>query len=93
MDQNYVQRYHASSSAKEASKSIWLCVWMFVPVSLVFFMIGACLFAYYQVTPGLIEPIKLQAAAEHLGAMASQTSRNHIYHKMRHYFISIIRWL
>lgn len=73
MDQNYVQRYHASSSAKEASKSIWLCVWMFVPVSLVFFMIGACLFAYYQMTPGLIEPIKLQAAAEHLGVMASHT--------------------
>lgn len=73
MDQNYVQRYHASSSAKEASKSIWLCVWMFVPVSLVFFMIGSCLFAYYQMTPALIEPIKLQAAAEHLGAMASQT--------------------
>jgi len=73
MDQNYVQRYHASSSAKEASKSIWLCVWMFVPVSLVFFMIGSCLFAYYQITPGLIEPIKLQAAAEHLGATASQT--------------------
>nr|WP_288833525.1 sodium:solute symporter [uncultured Flavobacterium sp.] len=73
MDQNYVQRYHASSSAKEASKSIWLCVWMFVPVSLVFFVIGSCLFAYYQMTPSLIEPIKLQAAAEHFGAGASQT--------------------
>jgi len=73
MDQNYVQRYHASSSEKEAAKSIWLCVWMFVPVSLVFFMIGSCLFAYYQMSPELIEPIKLKAAAEHLGAAASQS--------------------
>jgi len=72
MDQNYVQRYHTASSSKEASKSIWLCVWMYVPVSLLFFIIGTCLYAYYQVNPALIEPIKLQVAAERLGLTASQ---------------------
>lgn len=71
MDQNYIQRYHTASSVKEAAKSIWLCVWMYVPASLLFFIIGVCLYAYYQVNPALIEPIKLQAAAERLGAGAS----------------------
>ncbi|GAB1464432.1 sodium:solute symporter family protein [Pedobacter sp.] len=71
MDQNYVQRYHTASSAKEASKSVWLCVWIYVPSSLLFFIIGTCLYAFYQVNPELIEPIKLQAAAERLGASAS----------------------
>jgi len=71
MDQNYVQRYHTASSAKEASKSIWLCVWIYVPASLLFFIIGSCLYAYYQVNPEMIEPIKLQAAADRLGVGAS----------------------
>jgi len=72
MDQNYVQRYHTASSAKEAGKSVWLCVWIYVPASLLFFVIGTCLYAYYQVNPELIEPVKLQAAAERLGASAAQ---------------------
>jgi SSS family solute:Na+ symporter len=74
MDQNYIQRYHTASSVKEAAKSIWLCVWMYVPASLLFFIIGVCLYAYYQVNPALIEPIKLQAAAERLGAGASPSA-------------------
>lgn len=71
MDQNYVQRYHTASSEKEASKSIWLCVWIYVPASWLFFVIGTCLYAYYQINPEMIEPVKLQAAAERLGAGAS----------------------
>jgi SSS family solute:Na+ symporter len=71
MDQNYVQRYHTASSAKEASKSVWLCVWIYIPASLLFFIIGTCLYAYYQINPEMIEPVKLQAAAERLGAAAS----------------------
>ncbi len=71
MDQNYVQRYHTASSPKEAAKSVWLCVWIYAPASLIFFIIGTSLYAYYQVNPDLIEPVKLQAAAERLGAGAS----------------------
>jgi len=71
MDQNYVQRYHTASSPKEASKSVWLCVWIYVPASLLFFIIGTCLFAFYQDNPTLIEPVKLQVAAERLGTGAS----------------------
>lgn len=71
VDQNYVQRYHAASSQKEASKSVWLCVWIYIPASLLFFIIGSCLYAYYDINPELIQPVKLQAAAERLGSTAS----------------------
>ena len=71
MDQNYIQRYHTASSAKEAAKSVWLCVWIYVPASLLFFVIGTCLYSFYQVNPEMIEPVKVQAAAERLGAGAS----------------------
>lgn len=73
MDQNYVQRYHTATSAKQAGKSVWLCVWIYLPASLLFFVIGACLYAYYQTNPNLIEPVKLQAAAERLSSGASTT--------------------
>lgn len=70
MDQNYIQRYHTATSAKQASKSVWLCVAMYVPASLLFFIIGAALYAFYQVNPEMIEPVKLKAAAERLGSAA-----------------------
>lgn len=71
MDQNYIQRYHTAKSSKEASRSIWLCVFLYVPASLLFFIIGACLFAYYQVHPELIEAVKQQVAGERLGHAVS----------------------
>jgi SSS family solute:Na+ symporter len=71
MDQNYVQRFHTATSVKEASKSIWLCVWLYVPASLLFFVIGSCLYAYYQVHPEFIESIKQQVAGERLNSTAS----------------------
>jgi len=73
MDQNYVQRYHTATSEKEAGKSVWLCVWIYLPASLLFFAIGTCLYAYYQANPALIESVKLQAAAERLSSSASAT--------------------
>jgi SSS family solute:Na+ symporter len=77
VDQNYVQRYHTATSAKQAAKSIWLCVLIYVPASLLFFVIGSALFAYYQVHPELIEAVKLKVAAEKLPltATASQITQ------------------
>ena len=72
MDQNYVQRYHTAKSKKEASKSVWLCVWIYVPASFLFFIIGSCLFAYYHLHPALLDPVRIQAATERLGDGASQ---------------------
>jgi len=71
IDQNYVQRYHTATSAKEASKALWLSVWLYVFVSLLFFIIGSCLFAYYQVHPELDQALRLQFAKERLPGSAS----------------------
>lgn len=74
MDQNYIQRYHTAKNSEQASKSIWLCVWLYVPASLLFFVIGSCLFAYYQVHPELVEVIRHQAAIERLPHGASEAA-------------------
>lgn len=71
MDQNYVQRYYAATSEKKASKSVWLCVWLYLPASFLFFFIGSCLFAYSQVHPEFTEVIKYQVAGERLNNIAS----------------------
>lgn len=71
IDQNYVQRYHATTNEKQAAKSLWLCVKLYIPASLLFFIIGTCLYGYYSVHPELSQGLKLQAAAERLSAGAS----------------------
>jgi SSS family solute:Na+ symporter len=73
MDQNYVQRYHTASSSKQAVKSIWLCVWLYVPASLLFCIIGSALYAYYNIHPELTEAIRHQVAVERLPGAASAT--------------------
>jgi SSS family solute:Na+ symporter len=73
MDQNYIQRYHTAKTSKQASRSIWLCVALYVPASLLFFIIGSSLFAYYQIHPELTESIKQQVAVDRLGISASAT--------------------
>jgi SSS family solute:Na+ symporter len=48
VDQNYVQRFVAAESDREARKSLWLGGLIYVPVSALFFFIGTALFAYYR---------------------------------------------
>ncbi len=52
IDQNYVQRYLAAKSDREARKSVWLGGLLYVPLSALFFLIGTALFAYYTTHPG-----------------------------------------
>ncbi|HEY4873975.1 MAG TPA: sodium:solute symporter [Puia sp.] len=66
MDQNYIQRYQTTRSAKDAAKSLWLCVKLYLPVSLLFFIIGSSLFAWYQAHPQMLEAIKQRTAVEQL---------------------------
>jgi len=66
MDQNYVQRYHTAISAKQAARSVWLCVKLYIPISLLFFAIGTGLYAHYAQHPARTETIRMQAAAERL---------------------------
>lgn len=54
IDQNYVQRYMSARTEKEAKKSTWMGSLLYIPVSLLFFMIGTSLFAYYHVQPDLL---------------------------------------
>jgi solute:Na+ symporter, SSS family len=56
VDQNYIQRYHAASSEREARKSLWLGGLLYLPVSAVFFFIGTALFAYYTARPEDLAP-------------------------------------
>jgi solute:Na+ symporter, SSS family len=51
IDQNYVQRYMASRSERDAKRSAFFGGMLYIPVSMLFFMIGTSLFAYYQVMP------------------------------------------
>lgn len=64
IDQNYVQRYHTAKNAKEAAHSIWLCVYWYLPVSMLFFFIGTALYAYFQQHPELIAAVKQQVAID-----------------------------
>ncbi len=54
IDQNYVQRYKSAKSDKSAISSALFGGLLYVPVSLLFFIIGTALFVYYKVEPGLL---------------------------------------
>ncbi|MEO6290853.1 MAG: sodium:solute symporter, partial [Ginsengibacter sp.] len=59
IDQNYVQRYMASKSEREAKRSAFWGGMIYVPVSLVFIFIGTALFSFYQSGASVL-PAELQ---------------------------------
>jgi SSS family solute:Na+ symporter len=71
VDKNYIQRYKTTTSEKDAIKSLWLCVKLYLPVSLLFFIIGTSLYAYYQLHPELESIIKVRTAGELLPSGSS----------------------
>lgn len=59
IDQNYVQRYMASKSEKDAKRSAFTGGLLYIPVSFVFLFIGTALYAYYN--SGVAQlPVELQ---------------------------------
>tara|TARA_R110002049_G_scaffold285698_4_gene467175 strand:+ start:378423 stop:380027 length:1605 start_codon:yes stop_codon:yes gene_type:complete len=66
IDQSYVQRYIASSSDREAAKSVWLGALLYVPVSALFLFIGSSLYAYYETHPSDVEEVRLIVAEQRL---------------------------
>ena len=54
IDQNYIQRYKSTKDVKSARFSALFGGLIYLPVSLLFFIIGTALFVYYQVQPGLL---------------------------------------
>ena len=58
IDQNYVQRYMASKTEKDAKYSVLIGGLIYIPVSALFLFIGTALFAYYESVASL--PMELQ---------------------------------
>ncbi len=54
IDQSYIQRYLAAKTLKDAKKSTLLGSLLYIPVSLLFFLIGTALYSYYQAMPDLL---------------------------------------
>jgi solute:Na+ symporter, SSS family len=77
IDQNYIQRYHTARNNRDASRSIWMCVLFYVPVSMLFFFIGTALYAYYHQHPDLILPLQQQVAAEKSIALTNLTAADY----------------
>jgi SSS family solute:Na+ symporter len=66
IDQDQVQRYHVAKSEKSAARAVWTMALLYVPTSLLFFVIGTSLFAYYEVHPELLAQVRRQVAADQL---------------------------
>jgi SSS family solute:Na+ symporter len=47
-DQSYIQRYMGAKSLNDARKTVWLGSLLYLPVSLLFFLIGTALWVYYS---------------------------------------------
>lgn len=54
IDQNYVQRYHAAKTDRDARFSALFGGYLYIPVSALFFLIGSALYSYYTSHPGLL---------------------------------------
>lgn len=50
-NQNVVQRYVASKSAKEARRASWICCIFSVPTWGLFMILGTCLYVYFKLLP------------------------------------------
>ena len=46
-DQNYTQKYSSVGTEKEAKKSVWIAMLIYLPLTAIFLFIGTALFSYY----------------------------------------------
>jgi SSS family solute:Na+ symporter len=58
IDQSFVQRYLTAKTDGEAKKSVWLGGLLYIPVSMLFFLIGSTLFSFYSVHPEALNDLK-----------------------------------
>ncbi|MFO1019941.1 MAG: sodium:solute symporter [Planctomycetales bacterium] len=56
IDQSYIQRYISAKSDKDAARSVWYGVVLYLPTAFLFFFMGASLFAYVKANPGWLPP-------------------------------------
>jgi SSS family transporter len=62
-DQVVIQRYLTTRDEATARRSIWTAAIMSVPASLLFFLIGSALFAYFKTHPADLDPTLTQPDA------------------------------
>jgi SSS family solute:Na+ symporter len=86
IDQSFVQRYVAAGSEKEARRTVWIGGMLYLPVSLVFFLIGTQLYAFYQAHPGELEEIRT-IVAEQKGVTAATLTDADVGDKVFPHFI------
>ena len=65
IDQNYVQRYHAAKTNRQARFSALFGGYLFIPVSALFFLIGTVLYSYYTANPQLL-PAEMTARPDYV---------------------------
>jgi SSS family solute:Na+ symporter len=54
-DQNYVQKYCSVPSEREAKRSIWIAMLIYIPLTAIFLYIGTTLFAFYSQSDELVQ--------------------------------------
>jgi len=47
-DQNYVQKYSAVPTERDAKRSVWIAMLLYIPLTAIFLYIGTALFAFYS---------------------------------------------
>jgi len=47
-DQNYTQKYSSVATEKEAKKSVWVAMGIYLPLTAIFLYIGTAMFAFYS---------------------------------------------
>lgn len=55
-DQNYTQKYSAVATEKEAKKSLWIAMLIYLPLTVVFLYIGTAMFAFYSDAGHVLDP-------------------------------------
>lgn len=87
IDQSYIQRYHTTPSEAAAKRSVMFGALLYVPVSLIFFLIGSLLFSYYHAHPDMLAEVTAQVAAQ-TGRAAADLSPADIGDKVLPHFMT-----
>lgn len=66
IDQSFVQRYHTARDERQAARSVWLGALLYLPISLMFFLIGTAAFTYYQTHPAMLQEVADDVARQQL---------------------------
>lgn len=55
-DQNYTQKYSSVATEKQAKKSVWIAMLIYLPLTAIFLYIGTAMFAFYSGSGHILDP-------------------------------------